>query len=39
MANIYARWIREGKIYKGHPMTINDVPANWRDAVLALLGD
>lgn len=33
MAKIYARKIRNGEI------TINDVPARWRDAVQALLDE
>jgi len=37
MAAIYARWIKEGKLYKGHPMTIDDVSPNWREAVAQLL--
>ena len=37
MAQIYARWIRDGKLYKGHPMTLEDVPPTWREAVWELL--
>lgn len=37
MAAIYARWIREGKIYKGHPMTIDDVSPARREEVAKLL--
>ena len=31
MAQIYVRWIRAGR------MTIDDVPAHWREEVAALL--
>lgn len=31
MATIYVRWIREAR------MTIEDVPARWRDAAIAAL--
>lgn len=37
MATIYARWIREGKLYKGHPMTLDDVAPWCREAVGQLL--
>ena len=33
MAAIYARWIRAGR------MTIEDVPARWREAVEAALAE
>lgn len=33
MAKIYARWIKNGKI------TIDDVPARWRDEVEKLLNE
>lgn len=32
MAQIYARWIRAGRL------TIEDVPEHWREEVAALLG-